>query len=491
MSDDIKVHEKICPLYRGVFPLRFSDDAIGVLFAAIDAVSITAASLVSSLAYYAFAYSEAAGGIPVQTDVFFGLGIVAATLYLFVAKSWGLYGFAILVGVNRPWGRLVASWIQVVLLLVLFLFLLKIGAFFSRGTMLVYAVLAPVFVVGARAVSARYLRAAFERGATVGRRAVVIGDRDQLGALTSLDLARRFAITELGRVTLPAAATDAASLAAHDRAAVDNAIDLARREMADEVVLAVSWADVRRLDLLRESLRVLPLPVRLLPDRTVGEILKQPIIHAGGSLAVEMQRSPLTLAEQAQKRLFDIVLASAALVLLAPLFVVTAIAIRLESPGPVIFRQRRNGFNGRQFVIFKFRSMNVLEDGATIEQAKRRDPRVTRIGHILRRASIDELPQLYNVIRGDMSLVGPRPHALAHDDKYSELIAEYAFRHHMKPGITGWAQINGYRGETTRVEQMQRRVEHDLWYIDNWSLWLDFTILLRTSFEVMGGRMAY
>src|ERR1700688_700596 len=119
--------------------------------------------------------------------------------------------------------------------------------------------------------------------------------------------------------------------------------------------------------------------------------------------------------------------------------------------------------------------------GGTIEQAKRRDPRVTRIGHILRRASIDELPQLYNVIRGDMSLVGPRPHALAHDDKYSELIAEYAFRHHMKPGITGWAQINGYRGETTRVEQMQRRVEHDLWYIDNWSLWLDFTILVRTA----------
>ena len=130
MSDGIKLHEKIGPLYRGVFPLRFSDDAIGVLFAVIDAVSITAASLVSSLLYNAFAYSEAAGGVPVQTDVFFGIGIVAAILYLFVAKSWGLYGFAILVGFNRPWGRLVASWILVVLLLVLFLFLLKIGAFF-------------------------------------------------------------------------------------------------------------------------------------------------------------------------------------------------------------------------------------------------------------------------------------------------------------------------------------------------------------------------
>jgi Undecaprenyl-phosphate glucose phosphotransferase len=491
MSDGIKLHEKIGPLYRSVFPLRFSDGAIGVLFAAVDAVSITAASLVSSLVYYEFAYNEAADGVPGQTDVFFGLGIVAAILYLFVAKSWGLYGFAILVGFDRPWGRLVASWILVVLLLVLFMFLLKIGASFSRGTMLVYAVSAPVFVIGARTIAARYLRTAFERGAPVGRRAVVIGDRDQLAALTSLDLARRFAIAELGRVTLPAATTDAAALAARDSAAAAHAIDLARREMADEVVLAVSWADARRLDLLRESLRILPLPVRLLPDRTVGEILKQPIVHAGASLAVEMQRSPLTIAEQLQKRLFDVVLATAALLLLAPLFIAAAIAIKLESPGPVIFRQRRNGFNGRQFVIFKFRSMNVLEDGAAIEQARPRDPRVTRIGHILRRASIDELPQLYNVIRGEMSLVSPRPHALAHDDKYSELIAEYAFRHHMKPGITGWAQINGYRGETVRVEQMQKRVEYDLWYIDNWSLWLDFTVLVRTSFEVMRGRMAY
>jgi Undecaprenyl-phosphate glucose phosphotransferase len=280
------------------------------------------------------------------------------------------------------------------------------------------------------------------------------------------------------------------TFAAGERGAIDNAIDLARREMADEVVLAVSWDDVRRLDALRDHLRVLPLPVRLLPDCTVAEILKQPIVAGGTSLSVEIQRSPLTVAEQLQKRLFDVVFATAALIALAPLLVVTALAIKLDSAGPVIFRQRRNGFNGRPFWILKFRTMNVLEDGPDIEQARRSDRRVTRIGRILRRASIDELPQLFNVIRGEMSLVGPRPHALAHDGKYSGLIAEYAFRHHVKPGITGWAQIKGYRGETT-VGQMQKRVDLDLWYIDNWSFGLDGAILARTCFEVMRGRMAY
>ena len=192
-----------------------------------------------------------------------------------------------------------------------------------------------------------------------------------------------------------------------------------------------------------------------------------------------------------QKRLFDLGLAGLALIILAPLLVVTALAIKLDSRGPVIFRQRRNGFNGRQFWILKFRTMRVLEDGPDLKQASRSDDRVTWIGRILRRTSIDELPQLWNVVRGEMSVVGPRPHALAHDAKYSQLIGEYAFRHHMKPGITGWAQINGYRGETANIEQMRRRVEHDLWYIDKWSFRLDFAVLGRTLLEIISGRMAY
>jgi putative colanic acid biosynthesis UDP-glucose lipid carrier transferase len=169
----------------------------------------------------------------------------------------------------------------------------------------------------------------------------------------------------------------------------------------------------------------------------------------------------------------------------------TAIAIKLDSPGPVVFRQRRSGFNGRQFQIMKFRTMSVLEDGDSVVQAKPNDNRVTRVGNWLRRASIDELPQLFNVLQGTMSIVGPRPHALAHDSEFSNLVANYAYRHHVKPGITGWAQVNGFRGRTSTVTDIEKRLELDLWYIDNWSLALDFKIALMTVIEVAQGENAY
>jgi len=194
----------------------------------------------------------------------------------------------------------------------------------------------------------------------------------------------------------------------------------------------------------------------------------------------ELQRAPLTQTEQVLKRAVDLVLASLGLVLLAPLMIVVAAMIRLETPGPVFFVQTRNGFNGRTFGVRKFRTMRVTEDGPVIRQATRNDPRVTRVGRLLRRTSFDELPQLFNVIAGDMSLVGPRPHAVAHNFEYQKLIRNYAHRYQLKPGITGWAQANGLRGETKSVEMMARRVEFDLWYINNWSLWLDVKILFRT-----------
>jgi exopolysaccharide biosynthesis polyprenyl glycosylphosphotransferase len=181
---------------------------------------------------------------------------------------------------------------------------------------------------------------------------------------------------------------------------------------------------------------------------------------------------------------FDVVGSTGLLLLLSPLLLLVSAAIKLESRGPVIFRQHRKGFNGRPFTIYKFRTMTVCENGASIRQAQANDSRVTPLGALLRSTSIDELPQLINVLRGEMSLVGPRPHAVAHDDEYSKLIANYAFRHHVKPGITGLAQVKGFRGETARLELMERRVDEDLWYINNWSMWLDLWILIRTCIVV-------
>ena len=194
--------------------------------------------------------------------------------------------------------------------------------------------------------------------------------------------------------------------------------------------------------------------------------------------------SQRTAFEGKVKRAMDVVVSMTAIICLCPLFLIVAIAIALDSPGPIIFRQRRGGLNGKEFVIFKFRTMAVLEDGLGVTQACWDDLRLTRIGKFLRGSSLDEVPQLFNVLRGDMSLVGPRPHALAHDRVYRVHITDYAYRYHVKPGMTGWAQVNGLRGETASFERMAEHVKLDLWYINNWSLGLDINILLRTGFEV-------
>jgi exopolysaccharide biosynthesis polyprenyl glycosylphosphotransferase len=215
----------------------------------------------------------------------------------------------------------------------------------------------------------------------------------------------------------------------------------------------------------------------------LDRFLEAEVAQLGPISSLNLTRRPLSPLQRAEKRMFDIALASLALVLLSPLFAIVALLIRFDSAGPVFFLQRRYGFNQELFRIVKFRTMSAMEDNANLVSATRFDPRVTRIGGFLRRTSIDELPQLLNVLTGDMSLVGPRPHALAHDQRYDSRIAQYARRHNVKPGITGWAQVRGLRGEIATEEKMRARIEHDLYYIDNWSLWLDLKIIALTVFS--------
>ena len=193
----------------------------------------------------------------------------------------------------------------------------------------------------------------------------------------------------------------------------------------------------------------------------------------------------------AAKRVLDVVVAALAILLLAPVLMLVSLAVVADTSGPVIFAQRRTGLNGKTFAIFKFRSMRVLEDGAEVKQAVEGDARITRVGRVIRKLSLDELPQLFNVLAGDMSLVGPRPHAVAHDDYYGERIANYAVRFKVKPGITGWAQVNGARGETPTLEIMQDRINFDAWYARNRNLALDLKILAMTPLEVISTRNAY
>ena len=191
------------------------------------------------------------------------------------------------------------------------------------------------------------------------------------------------------------------------------------------------------------------------------------------------------------KRAFDILASGGALLVLSPVLLGIWLAVRLESPGPGLFRQRRGGYQGRPFYILKFRTMKTHQEHGKVTQATRNDPRITSIGRFLRRTSLDELPQFINVLLGDMSVVGPRPHALQHNELYKDLLKMYMLRHRVKPGITGWAQIHGHRGETDTVDKMEKRVQFDLHYIQNWSLWMDIRIIVWTAFKGWTGNNAY
>ena len=255
-------------------------------------------------------------------------------------------------------------------------------------------------------------------------------------------------------------------------------------EGIEQVVVVSHARDTRPLYRLVEGLRDLPMEINLVSSPIDGEL---PLIslRAVGSLPATVllerpHQGPLSM----QKEIFDRVVAALLILFVSPLLAVIALLIKLDSRGPVIYRQRRFGFNREAIEVLKFRTMREevcdSADATTVQQARSDDDRITRIGRWLRRTSLDELPQLFNVLRGDMSLVGPRPHAIAHDRHYAELIDGYLGRHRVKPGITGWAQVHGYRGETRTLEDMRRRIEFDLHYIDNWSLALDLRILLRT-----------
>jgi putative colanic acid biosynthesis UDP-glucose lipid carrier transferase len=221
------------------------------------------------------------------------------------------------------------------------------------------------------------------------------------------------------------------------------------------------------------------------------DLTKMPVSTSGAVQLAGIRADVVHLVPQSEhsllKRTLDLIAAATSLLLLSPLFLLVAIAIKLDTPGPVFFRQRRLGQNSSVFWIYKFRSMTVAEDGPVILQATKNDERVTRVGRIIRATSIDELPQLINVLIGQMSLVGPRPHALAHDHEFDQSFDLFSRRRRVKPGMTGWAQVNGFRGETKTLEDVRGRMELDLYYIDHWSIWLDIEIMVRTLFVITRG----
>ena len=268
-------------------------------------------------------------------------------------------------------------------------------------------------------------------------------------------------------------------------------VALARRGEVDLVYVALPMDGFAAAQDLVKALSDTTVSVYLVPDLAISDLMSARWVNIGELPAVAVFETPFLGADGWLKRVEDIVLSSVILALIALPMAVIALGVKLSSPGPVLFKQRRYGLDGREIVVWKFRTMTVCEDGQAVPQARRGDARITRFGAFLRRTSLDELPQFVNVLQGRMSIVGPRPHAVAHNEEYRGLIPGYMLRHKVKPGITGWAQVNGWRGETDTLEKMRKRVEFDLQYIREWSLWLDLKIIFITVWKGFVHENAY
>jgi putative colanic acid biosynthesis UDP-glucose lipid carrier transferase len=308
----------------------------------------------------------------------------------------------------------------------------------------------------------------------------------------ALEAAREW-LEHLGKDTLVVSVHDAklAGRAGGNANALDELVELVRTEGCDGVVLCRDAGNIRSVRDALDRLSYFPIDVRVCMD--VSDLPKtvRSAEFCGSMALFGLQSPPFGPGGLILKTAIDYVLASVALVLLTPVFAVIALAIKLDSQGPVFFVQPRGGYRQRTINVYKFRTMSVLETGPEVKQAQRNDPRITRVGRFLRRTSLDELPQLLNVLKGELSLVGPRPHAVAHDLHYGAIVERYAQRHKIKPGITGWAQVNGYRSQTEDANLMRERVNYDLYYIDHWSPWLDIKILFRTVGILFGDSRAY
>jgi Undecaprenyl-phosphate glucose phosphotransferase len=466
--------------HHAVFPC----EAVPYVLATADALVILIACLMGGIFYHWLIDSP-----PPSLFSLCGVGLAASFIHT-LRMGGDYYDFKTSSESPVEAGRIFWSWTTTAFFLAFFAFLLKIGVNFSRGAFLFFFFLAPLGLITVRKLSKTVLRTAVAKGSIGRRDIVVIGDSQELAALAPADLLGFFGAEEPNRFVL-SEDDNPVSRNANDVRVLNSAANYVRAQNTREILLALPWGDAGRLEFVSDYIKALPVSARLLPDTRVRSLLGNGSTDRQQALTIEIQRAPLNVLERLVKRAIDLIIAFFALVLLLPVLALTAVAIKLDGPGPVIFRQNRKGFNGRQFVMLKFRTMKVQENGGYVRQAVRNDPRVTVIGKLLRASSIDELPQLLNVLTGDMSLIGPRPHALSHDNQFEKIVSDYAYRHHVKPGITGWAQCNGARGATPSVEHISKRVELDLWYINNWSLWLDMRILVKTFFEVLRKRNAY
>jgi Undecaprenyl-phosphate glucose phosphotransferase len=393
--------------------------------------------------------------------------------------------------------RAVAAWLISFGLLVAIAFALKLSDFYSR----VWAVSWLFSAVGFLSLARYVLSFVTLRWAKQGRfafRTLIVGIGEQADALAIHIATRGDARTRIVAFVDDRPGPPGPRRTFHDLPVIpDRAhmMTLIRQDAVDEIIIALPWSQAHRVQALTMLLATTPVRIRLAPDLAGLYFADRRVTMRAGVPMLTLFDRPISGWSHVLKLIEDRAIALAALAFVAPLMIAIAIAIKLDSRGPVLFKQRRSGFNDRPIEVWKFRTMHTQRaDANVILQATRHDPRVTRVGRFLRKSSLDELPQLFNVLKGDMSIVGPRPHAMATKAEgrlFQDAVDRYAARHRVSPGITGWAQVNGWRGETDTIDKIQKRVEFDLYYIDNWSVWFDLYIVLRTFTAVFRTRDAY
>ena len=438
------------------------------------------------LTYYSFVYYTYKTA-PLYYSAIVANWLLSVLLFQFA----GLYNYHNVLSPRRSLDVLVIAIVTVFLLLTAAAFSLKISSEISRVwfAILFFASVSST-VLSRLALSFTVQKLAEKR--IISRRIAIFGNTPQIEHVIRHFQASRNAIISIDAIFVASGASASPTATFASKGGLDELIAAVRADQIDDIVLAMSWSDSETVKQVVERLRELPTNVMLSADIVGYELpTAAPPGYFDPTHIFQLIGKPLSGWDVVLKTSFDYILAAVLLVALSPLFVVVALLIKASSPGPVYFRQRRLGFNNRQFDIFKFRSMSMaqIDSGKTL-QARPGDRRITWIGRILRKSSIDELPQLFNVLNGTMSLVGPRPHAVDHNEDYAKRIRGYFSRHRAKPGITGLAQIRGFRGLTDTDEKMDQRVRSDIEYIENWTPLLDFKILLLTPAAVISGKNA-
>ncbi|HEY6454167.1 MAG TPA: undecaprenyl-phosphate glucose phosphotransferase [Steroidobacteraceae bacterium] len=432
----------------------------------------------------------AAYGEPVQQYVH-SMSLVVGLLALLFSRPSRMLQPQLLPGSFPIALGVVARWVALLAVLLAIGYLTRFSSYYARRVVLTWAAITPGFILIATLVLSEVMRRLL-RDPKNSRKTVVAGYTD-----LSLSLTRRLMRSSDFCMTVEGFFDDRGP----DRLKINGDLRLlgklsdlpayVREHGVGVIFIALPIRHVRRVMDLVQELRDTTASIYYVPDIFVFDLIQARSGAIDGIPVISMCETPLWGYRAATKRLTDIAISVLVLLLVAPLMVVLAIAVKCSSPGPAIFRQRRYGLNGEEITVYKFRSMRVQGDDAKVVQATKDDPRTTKIGRFLRRYSLDELPQLINVLEGSMSLVGPRPHAVEHNEMYRKLIKGYMMRHKMLPGVTGLAQVNGMRGETRTLDQMEARIRYDLEYLRNWSVRLDLEILAKTVLRVLRDSQAF